>query len=540
MEFNSLPLEIHLEIFSYLSVGDVMKVRRVCKLWNGLINSKVKFRQLRCEQDGYSPKDWHDFHLTSESAKCFLDYSRKDPKFSRVRYLDAYLTMSFAKLEDAFDFLNSFKLVEQVNFDCNVNDLDDFAEEDIQTKEFRVNLDRLQKAKFDFPIGFKPHTSVVLDLPHLVHLMVFSLNGLTLKYPERLRTLVIYTLLSGRPDCSKFTGLTVLKTSYDSRQFVSANFIEKLPSLRELHLNYDWFERQEYLSCRVTELPPKAKTQPKIFYFGFEFTVEEMPQDFRLEQTENFARFIAQNRHRSVDRNPFIRSICYNPMASELDDPEMFGVIPRKFPNIYQLHLNGNVADENRLLKFINKFKIRCLTFERTSLSQWFFEQLTEKGQFISELKIREEPTMDIRSGDFDFIFKLESLKYLSFGQIALVPNFVFRLLKELKLIISIICNGLRFEWVQPRCKDTIEIAFAFGRFRYEITTKEVPELMSVLQSRMVADGSVSSKDLQTMLCRLQLEKETHLFWMRMFVYEQRTSICLSREQMRLLNFLRI
>lgn len=96
------------------------------------------------------------------------------------------------------------------------------------------------------------------------------------------------------------------------------------------------------------------------------------------------------------------------------------------------------------------------------------------------------------------------------------------------------------FEWVQPRCKDTIEIAFAFGRFRYEITSKEVPELMSVLQSRMVADGSVSSKDLQTMLCRLQLEKETHLFWMRMFVYEQRTSICLSREQMRLLNFLRI
>ena len=226
-------------------------------------------------------------------------------------------------------------------------------------------------------------------------------------------------------------------------------------------------------------------------------------------------------------------------MAAELDDPEMFGVMLRKFPNIYHLRLSGNVADEKRLLKFIDKFKIRCLSFERTGLPQWFFEQLAEKGQSIIELEIKEEPTMDIRSGDLDFALKLKSLKYLSFGRNQLVPNFVARVLEELKSIAIIWFPNCVLQFKQPACEDVIKLGianFALYTFDYEVTTKEVPELMSVLESRLDAYGYLYPENIQPLFRQRQLERETNLFMMRLFVYEQRNSIFLSRELMHLLN----
>lgn len=86
MEFNSLPREIHLEIFTYLPFEDVMKIRRTCKQWNRLVNSELKFKRL----------------LYRHRPRSFL--VEQPPE---VQYLKAFLRANYAQ-SDAFDFLNSF------------------------------------------------------------------------------------------------------------------------------------------------------------------------------------------------------------------------------------------------------------------------------------------------------------------------------------------------------------------------------------------------------------------------------------------------
>ena len=183
---------------------------------------------------------------------------------------------------------------------------------------------------------------------------------------------------------------------------ISASFLEKLPSLRELHVNFYGRLPSDY---RIPE-PSLGKARPKIFYFGFEFSAREIesegaqwPNSISSDSTGDSARFIIRNLHRSVDSNPHVHSIDYNPIAEELEDSQMFDVIPQKFPNIDHLRINGTVVDENRLFKFIDKFKIPSVTFKRTSLPQRFFEQLAENRPFISSLELNE-PTMSILTGD--------------------------------------------------------------------------------------------------------------------------------------------
>ena len=112
MQFNWLPPEVHLKIFFYLSVRDVMRIRQVCKLWNGLINCKFKLKQLRCYQIVSPERGNDDYDFNFESMKSFLNYTSNDLKLSKVNYLNADLIPKYTELEDAFEFLNSLKSVE--------------------------------------------------------------------------------------------------------------------------------------------------------------------------------------------------------------------------------------------------------------------------------------------------------------------------------------------------------------------------------------------------------------------------------------------
>lgn len=163
-----------MEIFSYVSFREVMSIRRVCKLWNVLINGEFKFKRLRCYQFNMpyicSYKfQHHDFAFAS--VRSFLDYTSTDAKFSRVR-LDASLaSQRVSEVQDAFDFINSFKSLEEAKFECAVY-VDLNAAGGAQ-KQFVISLPRLEKADFHI------HTSVLLDLPSLLCFLIDSISGQT-------------------------------------------------------------------------------------------------------------------------------------------------------------------------------------------------------------------------------------------------------------------------------------------------------------------------------------------------------------------------
>lgn len=252
MEFNSLPLIVHLKIFSYLPCRDVMEIRLVCKQWKHLINSEFKFEKLRClkfrkkDQSYFSNrKDSFDF---SSSMKSFLENVNNDLKFREIKHLDASL-FEDDELEDVFDFLNLFKSLEKVEFRIYGFDhrlLNDRPNpqnlnpaEEIERKQFVVRLDRLEKADFDFGRSLVKF-SVVLNLPRLLYLAIDSLEKITITYPEKLRILATNGLFRANLDYSKFHDLTKIFADYKDLRSISASFIERLPRLKELHLDgYD-------------------------------------------------------------------------------------------------------------------------------------------------------------------------------------------------------------------------------------------------------------------------------------------------------------
>ena len=558
MELNSLPLVAQLEVFAHLSVREVMKVRRVCKQWNRLINTEFRLQRLRCYQMRSGERSaWHEFNF--HSIRSFLDYTSTDMKFSNVKSLQASLAPNYDQLEDALNFLNSFRSLEDVRFACSMDYRWEMNRE-LEKKTLVVNLDRLRKAEFYLYWGeeanWEAKISFLLDLPSLVQLTVNSWKGVTLKEPEKLRTLSIYGLFKRDQDYSKFTSLSNIYTTGSDVLSISARFIESLPSLRELHLEYG-------SNSNRPSVPPSSKTTARIFYYGFEISLnqinqinleaQQLPSNFH-EPNEETTEFIARNLHQSVNDNSFIKAINYNAMARALDDSEMFIVVPRKFPKISYLYIHGAVADANRLLKFITHLSISYLDFERASLPQWFFEKLAANGSFIRTLLFDIEPTMDILSGDFDFVFKLENLQWFSLGNRSLPLNFVIRLLEELKSIEKVSFYHTETYWFMIALQDHMwEIQSCFYgehnrdegvndefigfevndlHFRHKFSVEEVPELMGALASRLKADGVVYPRDLLLCLHQLQLEEQTALFWMRKYIYDHTHSICLTLEQM--------
>ena len=551
MEFNSLPLDVHLEIFSYLSVSDVRKIRQVCKQWNGLINGKFKFKRLRCQEvEDYKTITYYfEFDFYFLSTRSFLDYASANPKFQSVKYLLADLYPIFAELEVAFDFLNSFTSLENVKFVCTIQYIPLLNPREVERKTLIVSLNRLVKANISFEReSLTSKVGVVLDLPSLLYLAVDSLENVKVGHPEKLRTLAIGGLFRGDPNYSEFTSLIKICSVTDDVRSISTSFIKRLPSLREIHFDFYsfclWLKIKDH---HLLEPPPSfLKATPRIFYFGFEISLNQMYSEGEqlpavLCSDEASTRFVSRNLDRSIDNNPLVWSIDYNRMANELDDTELLGVMPRKFPEIRHLQVSGTVAEPDRLLKFIGQFKVLYIDLEGASLPPSFFQKLAENGPFIRQLVIKSDPTMSILSGDFDFAFELKSLHEINLEDCPLSLNFVARLLSELKSIRKV---GL----AQPR-----DYGFSLslwdygpsiclfvngsGLFSQKTSREEAPELINTWRSRLKTGGIVCPKELQILLRHLELERQTQLFMMRKCLYDHTHSICLSKEQVRLLNF---
>ena len=547
MQLTWLPPEVHLEIFFYLSVRDVMRIRQVCKLWNGLINCKFKLKQLRCYQivNSENGDDKYDFYF--KSMKSFLVYTRTDQKLSKVNYLNADLIPKHAELDNAFEFLNSFKFLKETRFHCYLFSPSEDNPEEVQ-KRFVVSLHRLEKASFRFDFGSSEATcSVLLDLPNLLCVDLDSMSAITLEQPQKLRTLVVQGLFRNGLDYSKFTSLMEIYSNGSDVRSVSANFIEKLPNLRELHLITFARLPEHY---RLPE-PSFGKAKPKIFFFGFEISInqinlegETFPSSLSVhepsEEAEHSSLFIARNLLRSIDNNAEVDGLDYNVIAGELNDEQMFGVMPQKFTKISHLQISGNVVDENRLLKFIEQFKIPSCFFEGTALSPHFFERFAEKNPLISNLVIRSEPEMNILSGDFNFVFKCKNLTWIHLEDCSLSLNFVVRAFEELSSIKGVTINqpeNFNFSIDRYTSEDFISVNIVgFGYLRHQNPAEETPEFLNALKNRLNVDGSVCPKEIQIMIRHLDIEKQNALFWMRKYIYDQRHSICLSQEQMGLLN----
>ena len=113
-------LKVSWRSFSFLSVRDVMQIRLPSKQWNQqwnqLIDTEFKFNRVRSKKlvrsDDRYPLFKENENVYFKPLSSF-DYTCKNAKFCRVKYLQASLCLKYAELEDAFDFLKSFKALKE-------------------------------------------------------------------------------------------------------------------------------------------------------------------------------------------------------------------------------------------------------------------------------------------------------------------------------------------------------------------------------------------------------------------------------------------
>lgn len=541
--FNSLPPEVQVEIFSYLSFDHVMKIRRVCKQWKNLINSEFKSKRLRCciyywPSDRQKGKDF-----CFRSSRTFLESNNHVLKFSRVKYLNASLCHYYRELEDAFDFLNSFESLEELHFKCYLRDKNLYS---VKTRFFVVILNHLKKAILYF---YWYELNVALNLPNLHHLHLDSFKGIILSHPEKLRILETDNLIQSGTDFSKFTNLTEIYSDSLSLRAISADFINKLSSLRKVclgdyvHNCYRLYNQEE---CRLPEPPLSGKSKLRIFCLGFEIkiTIDQINQISKLDLNswphpnfvdKHFTRFATQNLYRSIDNNPYVTSVYYNTMISELrklndsNESEMFRKMLQKFSKIDCLYTIGTVADPSRLLKVAQKAK--CLYFKSTSLPRSFFEQLAENCPLVQKLHIHLEPKLNIQSGDFNFIFKMEKLSLIHIDS-PLSLKFLARLYKEHNSMHCV--SFYQHKNYELIFYHSLNIYFSdfVDRFpELSLSNKRTGlELVNILKNRL-GDGLVCPNELLAQLISIRFERKNYRFIKKMYAYQLKNSIFLPKEQ---------
>ena len=290
--FNSLPPELHLEIFFFLSASEVMKIRQVCKQWAALIDNEFKFKRLLCRQlaepDDYRDSYW-DFQFVC--IRSFLNYTSSDRKFRRVKYLDAELRPYFHQWGDAYEFLSSFEALEEASvylyFRCS-------PAEEIQ-ETFVISSNGLEKATFHFGFDLSSDVNVLLNLPSLFCLSLDSLHPVTIGHPDKLQLLVLNDLFDADLDFSEFVNLEIIYIDKRNVPKIPANFIEMLPSLRELHFDqfylFDWVDRiHSFKRLPIEEAHSMKRSsvqaKPKIFYLGSEIGLDQLASNYRMHSTD--------------------------------------------------------------------------------------------------------------------------------------------------------------------------------------------------------------------------------------------------------------
>ena len=388
----------------------------------------------------------------------------------------------------------------------------------------------------------------MLDLPRLLYLNLESLKSFEIVHPKSLRILSISNLSVGNVDYSQFTGLT--KIYAGTRNSISASFFDRIPSLQELHLNdVCGLYKTDYDFNGTKELPAPFLNQakPRIFYYDIELTVNQLNNQTHLlgnqsqrESCRELTKFVIKNLHQTVGKIEHVTCLDYNTLAEELDDTEIFVTLFQKVLNLNSLYIGGNVADKNRLLKFVLKFRPQHLRFERALLPQSFFQKLSQTGSFIQLLMFRPRHTTKNLTKDFDFILGLRGLQFLIFPRCPPSLNFVVRLLKGLKSLSMVqFCHRPNTRFILGLNElSLVSVEFQLSFFEIE---EDRLKFMEALRKPLKADEEqfVCIKKVQILVRHLSIEKQNHLFMMRKEIYDQTHfyMICFSKEQMRRFEF---
>ena len=481
---NELPPCLLVSIFSYLSIGEVIRLKLVCKAWRET-SAFVRFKSLSFYRYDFEDMDRYSY-LKKPFPENFDLYVNDFEKFFRstgpmVSGVKRLVFALFAhpvncgnnRLEN---FLNRFRMLEEL--ELNVLGFDHFPVGAYPT--FSLELKRLRKLEIHYEDRI-----IELNCPELSYLDIdrLWLENCRIRYPEKLRTLVLKDP-SRENDYRKFVNLKnlVLDLGYRNdhvNEFTRALLARIPESLRRLilfgpvyfngfyskRLNLEDHLRRSYaIDQEISSL--------KIFLNGIDRSNqlqnnEGAPLWFHLEISE----FISANLSNSVDENICLNFnlIDYNMLERQLSTFDPF--YKKLYPDygFSSITIYESVADEDRLLKFLKRMEPCYLELENNIFPLPFFDRLAKiklEGLHFNASHLGSDP------GALDFLLRMSGLESVNvqYCSLALVECLDL-LITAFERIESL--DYFNFDW--SLCSFCFSSKYSDLTFRYVIEGSHYP-----------------------------------------------------------------
>ena len=457
IQLNELPPCLLVEIFSYLPINEVIRLKMVCKHWRE-ISCYVRLKSLSVYQ--YDPKVRHDeFYL--RYCKRYTTFDLQVNDFERFLKSTEQLLIGLKRLVCLFaeplknerdrmqDFLNRFRRLEELQIKA-------LRPYELKSRiQFTLQLERLKKL-------FLRYTDATFDLncPELSYVDVWSLEFCRICYPEKLRTLVSADRFE-EDQIGKFVNLkNLIVLKIRDLNSIPRTFFEALPkSLQKLI----FFERKMYNQrfsnqynledCFRAQygIDQEDSSGLRVFYLGVEIDLSRFISPGRVPNgvgVENFPNFLVTNLANSVNANVWFDHIDYNAFERLLPtfDP--------LYEKIYSVHANcdivlkESVTDQVRLFEFIQKVKPACLKFHREAVFPHpFYDRITEICSSYIRGICFDAGSLESEPAGLDFLLKMTELEFITVlnSQLPVIQSLEF-MIAAFEKIESL--NTFDFKWL--------------------------------------------------------------------------------------------
>ena len=448
-QLNELPPCLLLEIFSYLSIGEVIRLKLVCKAWQE-ISCYVRLKSLsifyldsKINQDEYYLryyKRYNNFDLYVNDFEKFIKSTHS--LLSDLRRLVCWFAHSANNGGRIQDFLNRFRRLEELEIKVRYYDWE-------HPSHFTLEFERLRKLFIHCERG----ETFELNCPELSYLDVMSLSDCCISCPEKLRTLVLQNPFEENSQikksvndliekCVNLKNLIVFLCNRDPNE-IPHTFFERLSkSLQKLiFFESNFFKKRfsnEYNleNCFRSQyrIDQEDSSGLRVFYLGVEvalsrFTSHKKEPVPKGGWDEKFPNFLVTNLTNSVDANVCLDYISYDAFERLLPtfDP-LYEKIYSTHPNCH-ISLLKMVIDQERLLEFIQKARPRELSLcNEASFSRPFFDRLAEIcSSYIKEIFF-DATNLGSELGALDFLLEMTELERITIidSQLDVIPRLDF------------------------------------------------------------------------------------------------------------------
>ena len=418
-DLPDLPL---LEVFSYFSNGEKIRMLTVCKRWLSLLRDDIQQLCVYGRQAPYKPS-WN--HLSTQEEL-------NDKYIVRTKELQKDIVFRLRNLKKLFIFkLRDWRIFNSLN----LNSFDQLVElKMVFCSRTYPNFDHLSGSKMNFPSLKKLHMENQTDLISKFKAPLDFLNA------PNLQSIVLPNFLltfkeAYRPEKIKFILCTVYQTDQIfgnlerliCGQIATRLELEKMPRLKRVELFPNDWSDWELIRDLETQKLSLQREDLEIGISGFKEIID--PARFIRPSYNNWKHFIVG----SFDHFNFSKPLSVLPWPVELENltqifpnlenlPENFFSV---FVNIRALQIDSVPVDGQNLIRFIKKVRnLEELRISLNGFTESFYKELSQV-QPIKRLYLKDAFARNFSSDanydrwaasetsyDISYLFDLENIEF--------------------------------------------------------------------------------------------------------------------------------